>query len=189
MQGLLNNSGKLSDFVRKHASKFDYNDGVFMKRLPFLLMTIVADIGLIMSSRNKTEVKDNTVRLSATQSAFFGGDIVIGSALAAMSDKLFKTELLDKNCKKNWINKVIPPIKPIRDLQGKNKAVASGLFWVNMLALFGILGVGIPKMMNKMIKNDVEKDMQTQNKNNTVNSQIFVTKPIRMKDFINSKPH
>ena len=77
-----------------------------------------------------------------------------------MSDKLFKTELLDKNCKKTWINKVIPPIKPIRDLQGKNKAVATGLFWINMLTLFGILGVAIPKMMNKMIKNDVDNDVR-----------------------------
>ena len=159
-KGLLNNSGKLFDFARKHGSKFDYNDGVFMKRLPFLLMTIVADVGLILSSRNQTEVKDNAVRLSATQLAFFGGDIVIGSALAALSDKLFKTELLDKNCKKNRINKIIPPIKPIRDLQGKNKAIASGLFWVNMLTLFGILGVAIPKMMNKMIKGDVDKDVK-----------------------------
>jgi len=159
-KGLVTNKGKLADFDNKHAEKFDYNDGIFMKRLPFLLMTIVTDIGLLMSSRNQTEIKDNTVRISATQIAFFGGDIVIGSALAALSDKLFKTDLLDKNCKKNWINKIIPPIKPIRDLQGKNKAIATGLFWVNMLTLFGIIGVAIPNMMNKMIKKDVEKDAE-----------------------------
>lgn len=163
-KGLLKNSGKLADFAQKHGAKFDYNDGIFMKRLPFLLMTLVSDICQIMATRNETEVKDSAIRLSSTQIAFFGGDIVIGSALAAMSDKLFKTELLDKNCKKNWINKVIPPIKPIRDLQGKNKAVATGLFWVNMITLFGILGVAIPRMMNKMIRKDVDKDAERANK-------------------------
>ena len=188
-KGFLKNSGKLSEFVRKHAEKFDYNDGVFMKRLPFLLMTIVADMGILMSSRNQTEAKDNAVRLSSTQAAFFGGDIIIGSTLAALSDKLFKTELLDKNCNKSRINKLIPPIKPIRDLQGKNKVVATGLFWVNMVALFSIIGVAIPKMLNKMIRHDVEKDMQTQYNNNIAVQPITATKLIRMEDFINHKPH
>ena len=178
-RGLLKDSGKLSEFAKKHASKFDYNDGIFMKRLPFLLMAIVTDIGLILSSRNQTEVKDNAVRLSATQAAFFGGDIIIGSTLAAISDKFFKTELLDKNCNRNMINKLIPPIKPIRDLQGKNKSVATGLFWVNMLALFGIIGIVIPKMLNKMIKHDVDKDVHAQNKVET-----NFNKPPKMEDFI-----
>lgn len=94
---------------KKHADIFDYDDGIFIKRLLFLLMTIVADLGLILLSRNQTEVKDNVVRLSATQVAFLCGDIVIGIVPVALSDKLFKTELLDKNCKKTFINKLIPP--------------------------------------------------------------------------------
>lgn len=157
----LNSKGKTADFIKKYADKFDYNDGIFMKRLPFLLMTLVADIGIILSSRNKTEVKDNAVRLSASQAAFFGGDIIIGSTLAVLSDRIFKTQLLDKECNKNWINKIIPPIKPIRNLKGKDKAIAAGLFWVNMCALFTIMGVGIPKMLNKMIKKDVDKDVKS----------------------------
>lgn len=155
----LNSKGKFADFIKKHADKFDYNDGIFMKRLPFFLMTAVTDIGIICSSRNKTEAKDNAIRLSATQSAFFGGDIIIGSALAALSDKLFKTELLDKNCKKSFINKIIPPIKPIKELQGKNKNIATGLFWLNMTALFAVMGIGVPRFVNKMIKKDVKKDV------------------------------
>lgn len=162
----MNSQGKLSNFIKKYADKFDYNDGIFMKRLPFLMMTIVADLGLILSSRNQTEVKDNAVRLSATQAAFFGGDIIIGSTLAGLSDKLFKTELLDKNCKKTLVNKLIPPVKSIKELQGKNKATATGLFWVNMASLFAILGIGIPKMMNKIIKKDIQQDVSRNNLNN-----------------------
>ena len=182
-KGLLNSSGKLADFAKKYGSKFDYNDGIFMQRLPFLLMTLAADSGFLLSSRNKTEVKDNAVRLSLNQIAYFGADIVIGSALAVLSDKLFKTDLLDKNCKKNWINKIIPPIKPIRELQGKNKAIATGLFWVNMLTLFGIVGIAIPKMLNKMIRHDVEKDVVI-NKSNTVGISSTALKRPSLQDFI-----
>lgn len=156
----LNSQGKFADFIKKHADKFDYNYGIYMKRLPFFLMTVVADIGIMCSSRNKTELKDNAIRLSATQSVFFGGDIVIGSVLAAISDKLFKTELLDKNCSKSLINKIIPPIKHIKELQGKNKSIATGLFWVNMISLFAAIGIGVPKLVNRMIKKDVQKDVQ-----------------------------
>lgn len=159
----LNSTGRFADFIKKHADKFDYNDGIFMKRLPFFIMTLVTDVGLMCSSRNKTEMKDNAIRLSASQSAFFGGDIVIGSMLATLSDKFFKTELLDKNCKKSFINKIIPPIKSIKDLQGKNKSIATGLFWVNMLSLFAIIGYGVPRFVNKMIKKDVQKDVSTSN--------------------------
>ena len=182
-KGLLNNSGKLANFAKKYAEKFDYNDGIFMKRLPFLLMTLAADSGFLLSSRNKTEVKDNAVRLSLNQIAYFGADIVIGSALAVISDKLFKTELLDKNCRKNWINKIIPPIKPIRELQGKNKAIATGLFWVNMVTLFGIVGIAIPKMLNKMIRHDVEKDVIT-NKNDAAKIYSNSLNSPHMEDFI-----
>lgn len=155
----LNSKGKFADFIKKHADKFDYNDGIFMKRLPFFLMTCVSSLGIIMSSRNYTEIKDNVIRASASQITYFGGDIVIGSALAALSDKLFKTELLDKNCKKSFINKIIPPIKHIKELQGKNKKIAAGFFWVNMIALFAAIGIGVPRFVNKMIKNDVKKDV------------------------------
>lgn len=176
----LNSTGKFANFIKRHADKFDYNDGIFMKRLPFLLMTIVCCAGILCSSRNNTELKDNAIRLSVSNSAFFGGDIIIGSALAAISDKLFKTELLDKNCKKSFINKIIPPIKHIKDLQGKNKSIAAGLFWANMISLFAVIGIGVPKLVNRMIRKDVDKNVSTNYKenfsnNNFINSDIFKT--------------
>lgn len=182
-KGLLSN-GKFSNLVKKHADKFDYNDGIFMKRLPFFLMVMVADTGYLLSSRNKTEVKDNAVRLYSNQFAYFGADILIGSALASLSDKFLKTELLKKDCKKTLVNKLIPPIKPIKDLIGKNKAIATGFFWINMCTLFSLVGVVIPKMLNKIIKHDVEKDVQKQNKNIFANHLPTATKPIRLEDFI-----
>lgn len=48
-------------------------------------------------------------------------------------------------------------MKSIKELQGKNKPIATGLFWVNIASLFAILGIGVPKMMNKIIKKDVSK--------------------------------
>lgn len=174
----LTSTGKFADLIKKHAYKFDYNDGIFMKRLPFFLMAVIADVGILMSSRNKTEVKDNATRLSATQAAYFGGDIVIGSTLAALSDKFFKTDLLNKNCEKNFINKIIPPIKNIKELTGKNKIIGTTLFWVNMVSLFGVVGIGIPQLMNKMIKKDVSEFSKKSENNdysyfNQINNKTF----------------
>lgn len=174
----LTSTGKFADLIKKHAYKFDYNDGIFMKRLPFFLMAVIADVGILMSSRNKTEVKDNATRLSATQAAYFGGDIVIGSTLAALSDKFFKTDLLNKNCEKNFINKIIPPIKNIKELTGKNKIIGTTLFWVNMVSLFAVVGIGIPQLMNKMIKKDVSEFSKKSENNdysyfNQINNKTF----------------
>lgn len=79
-----------------------------MKRLPFFLMGVVAYVGLTGASRNQTEVKDNLVRSIFSLSVFFGGDVLLGSTLARLSDKFLKTELLNKNAKKNLLNKIIP---------------------------------------------------------------------------------
>ena len=43
----------------------------------------------------------------------------------------------------------------------KSKNVASVLFWVNMAILCSSLGFGLPHLMNKMIKRDVDKDAKT----------------------------
>ena len=185
----LSSTGKFAELIKKHADKFNYNDGIFMKRLPFFIMTCVSSLGVILSSRNTTEVKDNSIRAAASQITYFGGDIIIGSALATLSDKFFKTALLDKNCKKSFINKIIPPIQPIKDLQGKNKSIATGLFWVNMLSLFAIIGYGVPRFVNKMIKKDVQKDVSTSNLETTNDNILKYPNVFESFKIINPQTH
>lgn len=151
-------TGKFGKFVKKHAHLTDYTDGIFMHRLPLFFAAISAYYGMSVASRNKTELKDNLIRAMVGQFAFFGGDIVIGSTLARISDKLFKTELLDKTASKSFMNKIIPPTRPLKELPEKSKKIGSGLFWLNLALLSLTMGFGTPYLINKMIKKDVKKD-------------------------------
>ena len=55
----------------------------------------------------------------------------------------------------------------VKHEQGKisksNKKVAAGIFWTNMLLLMVSMGYAVPTAINKMIRRDVEKDVQIQN--------------------------
>jgi len=160
-KGLSTNAkNKFADYIKKHASNFDYNDGLFMKRLPFFFVGIASYLGMTMASRNQTELKDNILRNSAYMGAYFGGDILIGSILANISDKLRKTNLLKDDYNKTLFNRIFPPTKPLKELSGKSKKTGSVLFWVNMVALGALAGFGVPYMINKMIKSDVSKDLK-----------------------------
>ena len=56
-----------------------------------------------------------------------------------------------------------------------------------MLTLFSIVGIAIPKMLNKMIRRDVQKDVQAGvnvKNNQSAMVQSNTIKPIRMEDFI-----
>ncbi|MFI3300390.1 MAG: hypothetical protein R3Y28_03115 [Candidatus Gastranaerophilales bacterium] len=201
-KGLSSKSGsKFSEFVKKHATKFDYDDGIFMKRLPFALACIGLNAGTAASSRNKTELKDGLTRGAMIFSLFFGGDMLLGSTMARLSDKYLKTDIVDKNCKPTLINKIIPPIKKLQDLSGRSKTIGAGLFWANMAIMSVAIGGGVPMLMNKMIKKDVNKDMQKgvqnqggklegnqgekQEDNQKTLSQTDVFKKVSLNEFLN----
>lgn len=175
-----NSAGKFTKYIKKHSAKFDYTDGIFMSRLPFFLTAIGAYFGLAMASRNETELKDNLIRSAVRQFAFFGGDILIGSILARLSDKLLKTELCKTDCAKNLFNKIIPPTRPLKELNGRSKNIGVALFWVNIASLSALIGFGTPHLINKMIKKDVKKDIAP--KMPTVNPmQEFIETKLRLK--------
>lgn len=176
-----NSTAYWAKLARKHANKFDYTDGILMKRLPLFLTLMAAYLGVSMASRNQTEVKDNLIRAAVGQTAFFGGDIVIGSVLGRLSDKFLKTDIINKKTDKSLLNKLIPPIRPLRELEGKSKNIAAGLFWVNLATLSLVMGRATPYLLNKMIKRDVQKDAQKQepvtlqkNFNYYINKKAFI---------------
>lgn len=161
-KALVSNSQKgILGKLNKNSHLFDYDDGILMKRLPMFLAMMTAYYGVASASRNNTEVKDNLIRSAAGCSAFFGGDLIIGSILARLSDNLLNTELIDKNCNKNFVNKIIPPVKHLKDLSGRSRKIGTAIFWINMASLSGIIGFGVPSIINSMIKRDVIKNEDT----------------------------
>jgi len=90
----------LAGFIKKHADKFDYTKGKFMKRLPLFLFLTTAMSGVAFASRNQTELKNNLLINGSGLAVYFGGDLLINSTLARLSDKFLKTEIIDKNAPK-----------------------------------------------------------------------------------------
>lgn len=169
-------TGKFNDFVKKHAQKFDYTDAIFMKRWPLALSLAAAHVGVCLASRNQTELKDNSIRSSASYAIFFGGDILLASVLGQLSDKIFKTKIIKHNkTDKSLLNKILPSPTALKELENgnclKTKRMATGIFWVNFVFLSALMGFAVPHLINKIIKKDVSKDIDkkptTQNIVNT----------------------
>lgn len=148
----------LLGFVKRNADKFDYTKGVFMKRLPLFLFLTVAMTGVASASRNRTELKNNLLINATGLAVYFGGDLLINSALAKLSDKFMKTSIIDKTAPKTFMNRIIPPTVPIRNLTGKSKKIAAVNFFINFLAIAIAYGYGVPHMINKIVRKDLKKD-------------------------------
>lgn len=157
------NTGKMAKFIQKHGEKFDYKNAIFMNRLPMALSFLAAHFGIFMSSRNSTERKDNIIRSSSTLSIFFLGDILLASILGRVSDKYLKTDLIDKTVEKNFLNKILPPVKKIEELKKTSSPLAvktaKGIFWLNFVLLSGLMGVVTPYFINKIVRKDVAQDV------------------------------
>ncbi|MCQ2740319.1 MAG: hypothetical protein MJ237_08885 [bacterium] len=147
-------------FIKKYADKFDYTNGIFMKRLPLFLFTGVAQTGIILASRNKTELKNNFLIGSTGMVIYFGGDLLINSLLSQLSDKFLKTNIIDKNAPKTFINKIIPPTIPIKNLTGKSQKIAAINFFINIASLAFTYGYGVPHLMNKIVRKDLQKEIK-----------------------------
>ena len=182
----------LPGFIKKHAPKFDYTSGIkrasskisytsgiFMKRLPLFLFMTLAYGGIAMASRNKTELKNNLIMGTSSSIVFFGGDIVINSILSRLSDKYLKTEILDKNAPKTFMNKILPKTVPISQLKGKSQKVAAANFFINLAALAFVYGYGTPYLMNKIIRKDLKKETAQTPQTQSIPIQI-----VKMEDFI-----
>ena len=180
-------STKFNNYIKNLAPRFDYTDGIFMSRLPFFMSACAMYSGLVLASRNQTEMKDTSIRSTASTIAYFGGDILIGSILGRLSDKYLKTDLINKDLEKSFLTKLIPPTKRLRDLNPRDKKIGAALYWINLAMLSACMGFGIPYLLNKMIRHDVNKDVQAGvnvKNNQSAMVQSNTIKPIRMEDFI-----
>lgn len=165
-----NNVSKFSNFIKKHASNFDYTNGIYMSRLSMLLgCVLLGHTGTLLATRNDAELKDNVIRYAATDTLFFGGDLALMSILAGLSDRLFKTNLAKPANKK--IEKIIPQFKSLEEVNeevkagkiaAKNKKFGAGIFWTAFALTTASIGFGVPKLVNALTQKDVQKDVKKQ---------------------------
>ena len=164
----------LAGYIKRNADKFDYtNKGRFMKRLPLFLFLTTSMTGVALASRNDTELKNNLLLNGTGLAVYFGADVIINSLLAILSDKLFKTEIIDKNAPETLMNKIIPPTVPIKNLKGKSKNIAAVNFFINLVLLAIAYGYGVPTLINKIVRKDLKKDANHKMQNtNTVQQNL-----------------
>ena len=147
-----------SGFIKRHADKFDYTSGKFMKRLPLFMFLTGAMTGVALASRNRTEVKNNLVINSMGLTIYFGGDLLLNSLLAKFSDKFLKTQIVDNTAPRTFINKIVSPTVPIKKLSGKSQKIAKINFLVNFITLAIVYGYGMPHIINKIVRKDLKND-------------------------------
>lgn len=189
-----NGTSKFSQFMQKHAKLFDYNKGIYMSRLALFVGIIMNWSGLEISARNKTEAKDWAIRNSITVPVFFGGDLLLGSVFANLSDRIFKTRLTEKSEKQNLFRKIFPKTKSLEEINRlahagkmtlKEKRLAHGIYWGNMALVSAALAFTVPYLCNKMIKSDVQKEVDKNKQNEKIkpdNNSIIQIKTF--KEFI-----
>lgn len=153
-------AGKFSEFMKKNSHRFDYTKGIYMSRWSLLLgNVIVCHGGALLANRNNTELKDNALRFGMADALFFGGDIVVGSALGVLSDKFLKTDMIDK--KSQNIKRVLPKLKYISDMSNnRDKKIATGLYWLNLAIIAASMGFGVPALANAITKKDINKELK-----------------------------
>ena len=164
-------------YIKNHAKYTDYTKGIFMSRFTMLLGIIMNMCGLLIASRNKTEKKDWLIRCLITNPVFLGGDLLSASLISNTCDKLFKTELTENKPDNNLLRRIFPKVKSLekidKEVQNKklskmHKPLSEGIYWGNMALCATMLAYLVPTLCNKMIKHDVEKDVQAHNKANSL---------------------
>lgn len=173
-KSFLNKNAKgLMKRIRENAEKFNYTDGKFMKILPYFLITIVGDLApFLMSARDKYELRDAAVRQAFCMAVFFGGDAVLNGLFGRMFDKLFRTNLINKENlgeKPNFWKKATAPIYTLeqlsktkgwdKNLLKRTQKFAIGMYWLNLALITLILGIGLPKALNYVLRKSVNKDL------------------------------
>ncbi len=180
-RGLSSNTpGKFNDFIKKNAALFDYNDGIWMRRVPFMATMAAGYTGVVMASRNSTELRDSCSRMALLFPSYFVGDLVIGSVFGIISDTLLKTNIINKKQPNKLWYKIFPQTTRIENLAGKSQVIQACLFWLNIATLACSIGFGVPYVLNKIIRHDVKKDAEKlgQKKPETIFTQ-------RQRDIIN----
>jgi|GEM_PF-1145278 len=153
---------------KKKAHKFDFEKGIYMSRLSLLMYgMILGHFGNFLATRNKTELKENLLRYGMADAVFVGGDLLLASAFTQLSDKLQGTKLTKPA--KNMFQKILPDYKSLEEIsedvskglaKQKDKNIRLGIYWANLALVTIACGIGIPTLMNALIRRDVEKAKQ-----------------------------
>jgi len=173
--------GHTLNLIKKTADNWNYTKGMYPSKTIFGAIWLLCDYpSALVSSRDKYERRDRAARNAATFAVFFGGDFALNNIFGRLSDKVLKTQIMDRskigNNKSKFFKKMLMVPKNFTELADlkdiapktlkKTKSVGAGLYWLTLFANMGLLGFGMPAVMNKILKNNINKDMSYQQNTN-----------------------
>lgn len=146
--------GIKSGELKKHAELFNYTNAMFMSKTIYAMMWLSDYPNTIIQSRDKNERKDRAIRNGALLAMFFGGDFILNNVFGRISDKFFKTKIMNGS--------LLKPFKDIEKLEGKtlkkSKRAVIIIYWTSMLANCMLLGFGLPAILNRMLRKNIQKE-------------------------------
>ncbi|OGI03987.1 MAG: hypothetical protein A2Y25_01150 [Candidatus Melainabacteria bacterium GWF2_37_15] len=175
-KAMLKNPAKLkgvSKWLNKNAQNFDYKDGKYMSMLTFAAMWITGEFPTyLLACRNKHELKYKSVAFPILGSFFFVGDRLLNNIFGRTIDRFKKTQIMNNKEYKNagfW-KKLWMPMKSLNDIKKlpgdlgvKSLKYATGTYWGNLAINAALLGVLLPKILNKVLHNDVKAETSPKN--------------------------
>ena len=177
----------LTQFIKKHCTLTDYTKGIYMSLFTTILGIIGNFSGLMFFSRNDTERKNMAIRSAVINPVMFGGDLLLTSLIAKAGDKIFKTNLINKEENTSFFRKIFPKYKSLEQISkdiadkkipAKNKNFASAIYWGGMGICAGFVAFVVPKICNRLTKQDVSeyvknKKEKNQSSENNLYSKVF----------------
>lgn len=169
-----------TNFIKKIATLTDYTKGVFMSKFTTILGLITTTSGIILFARNNTERKDVSIRIPAVNIVNMGGDLLLTSAIANLSDRILKTKLCKEN-QNGIFKKIFPTYKSLEQIAKdvslnkiapKNRSIATAIYWAGLALCSAAVGFVVPKVCNKIIKTDVKNYVENKNNNLKANYEV-----------------
>ena len=158
--------------IADNPRNFDYTSGTNMSKTIYAAIWVLSSFpAKLISSRDSNERKDRALRDIGLFTMFFGGDFLINNIAGRIADKIFGTKIMDDRVKNlNFIQKFKMPLKNFRALKQSNdipvellkktKSIGAGLYWFSLLTNTALIGFALPKVLNKFLRHNIEKEKQ-----------------------------
>jgi len=184
---------KILQKISKNATSFDYTSGTNMSKFTYASIWVLSSFpAKLISSRDSNERKDRALRDIGLFTMFFGGDFLINNIAGRLADKFLGTKIMNDGGKDlNFFQRFKMPLRNFRTLDEvkeipsevlkKTKNIGAGLYWFSLLANTALIGFGLPKVLNKFLRHNIEKEKQEELKNAPTTFKGKVT----MEEFFN----
>ena len=169
--------------ITKNTQTFDYTSGTNMSKTIYASIWVLSRFpAKLISSRDTNELKDRALRDTGLFTMFFGGDFLINNIAGRIADKIFGTKIMNDGGKDlNFLQKFKMPLKNFKTLDEakdippeilkKTKNIGAGLYWFSLLTNTALIGFALPKVLNKLLRHNIEKEKQKELKNIPTNFQ------------------